>query len=115
MKRARKLLVPSILACTLLALGLAATASAEVRVGEATGPIDPAVKPEANVIAARAEYDSATGAMTLKVTTVAAPWPGTEAEPSELMMVAGLGSPLVCNASSLGTSAYPTFDVQYRY
>lgn len=115
MKRARRLLVPSILACALLALALAATASAEVRVGEASGPVDPAVKPEADVIGARAEYDSATGILTFKLTTVAAPWPGTEAEPSELMMVAGLGNPLVCNASALGTSAYPTFGVQYRY
>lgn len=116
MNRARKLLVPPILACAVLAaLAFAATAAAEIRVGEATGPVNPAVNPQANVTAAKAEYNSDTGALTFAVTTVAAPWPGTEAEPSELEMAAGLGKPSVCSYSGLGTAAFPVFGFQYHY
>lgn len=116
MKRARKLLIPSIVAGALLAaLALAATASAEILVGEATAPVNPAVKPEADITAAKVEYDSSTGSQTFAVTTLLPPSPGTVAEPNGMMMVAGLASPAVCNGAALGTSAYPSFNVQYSY
>lgn len=109
-------LVPSLLTCALLAaLVLAATASAEVRVGEATAPLNPSLKPEADVIGARAEYDSTTGTVTFKVTTAAAPSPGTEAEPSEFEMAAALASASFCGAAPLSGNAYPVFGFQVHY
>jgi hypothetical protein len=118
MNRARKLLVPSILACVLLAaLALAATASAEVLVGEATAPVNPAVEPEADVIGAKAEYDSDKGAVTFQVTTAALPSPGTEKEPNELEMAAALASPSNCSSAGFGGggSVYPAFIFDYQY
>jgi hypothetical protein len=116
MKRVRKLLVPSILTCALLAaLALAATASAEVRVGEATAPVNPRLNPEADVIAAKAEYDSTTGSQTFVVTTAAAPSPGTEAEPSELQMAAGLVTTNTCSLLAFNTPAFPMFAFEYQY
>ena len=115
MKRALKLLVPSILACALLALALAATASAEVRVGEATAPANPSINPQADVIAAKAEFDSSTGSQTFAVTTVAAPSPGTKAEPSELLMAAGLVTTNTCSRLAFNTAAFPMFAFEYRY
>jgi hypothetical protein len=116
MNPARRLLVPTTLICALLAaLALAATASAEVRVGEATAPLNPALEPEADIVGARAEYDSATGTVTFKVTTAGAPSPGTEAEPSELEMAAGLASPSVCDATAIGGASYPSISFQYHY
>jgi hypothetical protein len=115
--RARKLLVPAILACVLLAaLALTATASAEVRVGEATAPLNPSISPEADIVGAKAEYDSDTGTVTFKVTTAAVPSPGTEAEPSELQMAAGLASTNLCNSTLLGSgTGYPAFAFTYQY
>lgn len=116
MNRARKLLVPSIVACVLLAaLALAATASAEILVGEATAPVNPAVEPEADITAAKVEYNSSTGSQTFAVTTLAAPSPLSKGEPNGMMMVAGLANPPVCNASALGSPGYPTFSFQYSY
>ncbi|MBS1885842.1 MAG: hypothetical protein JSU06_01515 [Actinobacteria bacterium] len=118
MNRARRLLVPSILACALLAaLALAATASAEIRVGEATAPVNPALKAEADIIGAKAEYESNTGAVTFKVTTAALPSPGTEAEPNELEMAAALASTSNCSSAVIegGGSVYPAFIFDYQY
>ncbi len=115
MKRARRLLVPSILAVALLALALAASASAEVRVGEATAPANPSLNPQADVIAAKAEYNSATGSQTFTVTTVAAPSPGTEAEPSEMQMAAGLVTTNTCSLLAFNTPAFPMFAFEYQY
>jgi hypothetical protein len=117
MKRTRRLLVPSILACVLAAaLVLAATASAEIRVGEATAPVDPAIPAEADIIGARAEYDSDAGAVTFKVTTAALPSPGTEAEPNGMEMDVGLASTSVCAPSVIGGgNLYPTFAINYSY
>lgn len=115
MNRARKLLVPSILVCALLALALAATASAEVRVGEATAPANPSLNPQADVIAAKAEFDSSTGSLTFAVTTVAPPSPGTEAEPSELQMAAGLVTTNTCSLLTFNTPAFPMFAFEYQY
>jgi hypothetical protein len=115
MNRTRKLLVPSILVCALLALALAATASAEVRVGEATAPANPALNPQADVIAAKAEFDSSAGSLTFAVTTVAAPSPGTETEPSELQMAAGLVTTNTCSRLAFNTPAFPMFAFEYQY
>ena len=117
MNRARKFLVPSIIVGVLLAtLALAATASAEIRVGEATAPVNPLVNPEADVIGANAEYDSGTGTVTFKVTTAAVPSPGTEEDPSELEMAAGLGSTNSCNSALLRNgTGYPAFAFSYQY
>lgn len=116
MKRVCSLLVPSILACTVLAvLALVPTAAAEVRVGEATTQVNPSLNPEADVVAAKVEYDSATGSQTFAVTTVAAPSPGTEAKPSELQMAAGLVTTDTCSYLAFNTPAFPMFAFEYRY
>jgi hypothetical protein len=116
MNRARKLLLPSVLTCVVVGvLALAATASAELRVGEATAPVNPSLDPEADIIGAKAEYDSETGAVSFKVTTAALPSPGTVAEPNELEMAAALASPSVCSAAALGGAGYPVFAFQYQY
>jgi len=116
MKRARKLLIPSILTCALLAaLAVATTASAEIRVGEATRPADPALPQEGDIIGARAEYDSDTGAVTFKLTTVRAPSPGTVEDPNELGIAAGLVKPSICGLAAIGSAAFPNFSIQYQY
>jgi hypothetical protein len=116
MNPTRRFLALPILACALLAaLALAASASAEIRVGEAAAPLNPALEPEADIVGARAEYDSDTGTVTFKVTTAGAPSPGTIAEPSKLEMAAGLASPSTCNASVLGEAGYPSFSFTYQY
>jgi hypothetical protein len=113
MNPARRLLVPSVLVCALLAaLALAATASAEVRVGEASAPVNPLVAPDANVIAATAEYDSGTGRLTMTVTTAAAPKPPTGEE--QFTMYAGVATPRVC-AIAAEFPAFPTFNFVLPY
>jgi len=117
MNRARKLLLPSVLTCALLAaLAVAATASAELRVGEATAPVNPAIPAEADILAARAEYDSDTGRVIFKVTTAALPSPGTEAEPNGMEMDVGLASTSACALSVIGSgNVFPTFAITYFY
>jgi len=113
MNPARRLLVPSVLGWALLAaLALAATASAEVRLGEASAPVNPLVAPEANVIAATAEYDSGTGRLTMTVTTAAAPKPPTGEE--RFTMYAGVDTPHVCALAS-EFPAFPTFNFVLPY
>jgi hypothetical protein len=69
MKKLRRLLVPTVLACALLAaLALAATASAEVRAGETTSPENPAISGKGDILKATASYDT-TGAITFNITT----------------------------------------------
>lgn len=117
MNRARRFLFSSILGCVLLAaLVLATTAAAEVRVGEATRPVNPLIDPQADIIGAKAEYDSDTGTVTFNVTTAALPSPGTEEEPSELEMPVALGSVLACDSTAVGGgNAYPAFSFTYQY
>ncbi|MBS1877913.1 MAG: hypothetical protein JST31_00215 [Actinobacteria bacterium] len=117
MNRARKLLAPSILSCALLAaLVLAGTASAEIRVGEATAPVNPAIDPSASITAAKAEYNSDTGTVAFAVTTAAAPSPETKGKPSPLEMGAALANPSSCNNAAVGsTTSFPTFAFQYSY
>jgi hypothetical protein len=117
MSIARRLLAPTTLICALLAaLALAATASAEVRVGEKTWPADPAVAAEADIIAAHAEYDSATGSVVFQITTLAAPQPlNAKGEANESQMLAGLFNPRNCISTILGDTAYPVLALKSSY
>lgn len=117
MNRARKLLVPSILTGALLAaLVIAPTASAEIRVGEGTAAVNPSINPEADVIAAKAEYNSDTGFQTFAVTTAAAPrQEDANGEPSALTMLAGLATTGTCSRTAIYASTFPTFSFEYQY
>jgi hypothetical protein len=57
----------------LAALAFATTASAEVRVGEATAPVNGAIPAEADVVAAGASYDSTSGAIRFVLTAAGPP------------------------------------------
>jgi hypothetical protein len=117
MGRPRTYLLPAALACALLAaLVLAAAASAEIRVGEASQPATPGVVPEADVLAAHAEYDSATGSVVFEVTTAAAPQavtPGGEESSAE--MKTALLSPAACRLASIGRSGFPILYMNSEY
>ena len=117
MNPARRLLVPTTLICALLAaLALAATASAEIRVGEKTAAPDPSIAPEADVIAAHAEYDSVTGAVVFQITTAEAPRPlNAKGEANESQMLAGLFNPRNCIATVIGSAAYPLLALRTEY
>jgi hypothetical protein len=117
MNPARRLVAPTILICALLAaLALAATASAEIRVGEKTVAPDPSVAPEADIIGARAEYDSTTGSVVFQITTAAAPQPlNVEGEENESQMLGGLFSPRNCTPAIIGDSAYPLMALRTSY
>jgi hypothetical protein len=116
-RRPRTFPLPAALACALLvALALAATASAEVRVGEASQAATPGVEPEADVLAAHAEYDSATGSVVFKVTTAAVPQtvtPGGEESEAELKTV--LFSPRNCILTLIGRSGFPILYMNSQY
>ncbi|HEY2055954.1 MAG TPA: hypothetical protein VGH14_18625 [Solirubrobacterales bacterium] len=95
MDRLRRLLIPTFVSCALVtALAFAATASAEVRAGEATSPANDAIPGKGDILATTAKYDSSTGGVTVSLTTREAP-----GEKQELTMAAVLGRPTegVCN------------------
>jgi hypothetical protein len=99
MKRLPRLLAPSTLICALLAaLAFAATASAEVRAGEATSPANPAIPGKGDILSATANYDVAAGAMTFAINTREA-----AGEKDELTVGAILGQPKE-GACSLATA-----------
>jgi hypothetical protein len=106
MNRLRRLLAPSTLACVLLvALAFAASASAEVRTGEASSPVNLAVTGEEDLLHASAGYDSRTGSLVVEATTREAPGP----EP-KVGVITGLATVKgACDKSLFGTSepAYP--------
>jgi hypothetical protein len=116
-RRPRTSLLPAALVCALLAALVPATsASAEVRVGEATQPATPGAEPEADVLAAHAEYDSSTGFVVFKVTTAAAPQTVDPAgEESEAEMETALFSPAACNLRSIEHSDFPQFFLNSQY
>jgi hypothetical protein len=118
MKRTHRFLVPALLAAA-LSLALAASAAAEVRVGEAEGPADPTVPAEADIVHASAAYDSATGAMSFDLTTVAEPKAkNAKGEPSEAQMVVGLfTATAACSLEALLNKevAYPVVQILAPY
>jgi hypothetical protein len=110
MNRLRRLLVPTTLACALLAaLTLTSAASAEVRTGEASSPVNAAVPGEADLLHASATYDSRTGSVDFDVTTREAP--GSEPKFTTFAGLATVNGP--CDASLFGTQepSYPTLTV----
>jgi hypothetical protein len=105
------------IATAIALLAFAGTAAAEIKTGEGTAAVNPAIPAEADIVAATASYDSISGAVNFTITTVAEPRPGTEADPSELGVIADLlttSSP--CNASLLSTQAvYPLVGISAPY
>jgi hypothetical protein len=100
-----RLRVPSILLLALVAaLAFAATAAAETKVGEATSPVNPSIEPEADIVGAKALYDSNTGAVVFSATTAA---PVTS--PTELTLDAALfTSAKACSIEALqGEPSFP--------
>jgi hypothetical protein len=113
MKPFTRFLVPLTLICVLVgALASAATASAEIKLGEAVSIVDGAINPEGDVTRAYVEYDSSTGAVVVKATTAAAPTANTK-----LGLVGGVASPQTCNPLLLesNTEAFPSFEIVSPY
>jgi hypothetical protein len=105
MNRLLRLLLPSTLAVLLAALTLAATASAEVRTGEASSPTDPSLPGAADLLHANATYDSHTGSVVFEITAREAP-----VAKSKVVTLAGLATVNgPCDATVAKTPAYPTF------
>jgi hypothetical protein len=120
MKRTHRLLAPAVLiAAALVALTLAASAAAEVRVGEAGRAADPSVPAEADVVHASASYDSATGAMSFILTTLGEPQAeDAEGEPSEVQMLVGfVTATQACSEEVLlsGEYAFPAVQILAPY
>jgi len=117
MTDARRSLAPTVLICALLAaLALAATASAEVRVGEKTAAPDASIPAEADVIAAHAEYDSTTGSVVFQITTAAAPQTlNPKGEENQSQMVGALFSPRTCGLAFIGRSGFPLLSLKTSY
>jgi hypothetical protein len=67
----------------LAALAFATTASAEVRVGEATAPVNGAIPAEVDFVAAGASYDSTSGAIRFVLTAAGPPIKPTSQEEEE--------------------------------
>jgi hypothetical protein len=89
-------------------LAFAATASAEVRAGEATSPEDTAIPGKGDILAATARYDSSSGGVTFTVTTREAP-----VEKQELSMAGVLGRPTegTCNLLQLQVPSLPLMEI----
>lgn len=111
-QRRPRLLIPSaVLVAFVIALVLAAGASAETRVGETTSPPNAAIPPEGNLVAASATYESSTGAVSISVTTAAAP--GTNHE--YLLLAELITSPGLCTIAELGFSPFPAVVLKASY
>jgi hypothetical protein len=113
----RRLLPLTVLIAAVALLAFAGTAAAETKIGEGTAPVNPAIPAEADLVKATASYDSTGGAVNFTVTTVAEPHPGTEAEPSELGLIADLlTTSLPCTESLLSTEAvFPLLGISAPY
>jgi hypothetical protein len=112
MSRLSRLLVPSTCALVLLAsLAFAATASAEVRTGEGSSPVNPSLSGEEDLLHATVSYDAGIGNIVFAVTSREAPGP----QPNALTF-AGLATVKgPCDNSAIQQAAYPTFLVGSFY
>jgi hypothetical protein len=115
--RRRLLPLTVLIAAAVALLAFAGTAAAETKIGEGTAPVNPAIPAEADIVKATASYDSTGGAVNFTVTTVAEPNPGTEADPSELGLIADLlTTSLPCTESLLSTEAvFPLLGISAPY
>ncbi len=114
MNSLRRLLVPSALVCGLLAaLSLAPTAAAEVRTGEGSSPVNESLPGEADLLHARASYDSRTGTVVFDLTAREAPMP----EPKFLPRAVLFTVKDACDASVPGSSEplLPTLSIGRAY
>ena len=115
----RRLLPLSVfIAAAIALLALAGSASAETKVGEYSAAANPAILPEANVIAASVEYDSTTGSALLSVSTAAAPQVKIGGKPSQLLMIASLVTAPECSTAAIEGSpggGYPVFEIESPY
>jgi NPCBM-associated, NEW3 domain of alpha-galactosidase len=115
--RRRLLPLTVLIAAAVALLAFAGTAAAETKVGEGSAAVNPAIPAEADIVKATASYDSTGGAVNFTVTTVAEPHPGTEADPSELGLIADLlTTSLPCTESLLSTEAvFPLLGISAPY
>ncbi len=94
-------------------LAFAGSAAAEVRAEEGTSPADSTIAAEADILSAKAEYDSTAGSVSFAITTAAAPRRGTEADPAELQILAELASVPSCSIAAIESGGpevgFPTF------
>ena len=91
MRRLRHHLAPVLVAAALVAtLVFAATASAETKIGEGTSPEKPTLAGEADLLKGSIEYDSATGAATVAITTRQAQETTPLGERPEIQYIAAL-------------------------
>jgi hypothetical protein len=91
MRRLRRHLAPALLIAALAAtLVFAATAAAEVRIGEGTSPEQAALPGEADLLKGSLEYDSATGTATVAITTRQAQETTPEADRPEIQYLVAL-------------------------
>jgi hypothetical protein len=112
MTKPPRLLVPSILACALvLALAFAATATAEVRTGDGTSPINESIAPDLDLVHASAAYDSSTGSVTLTATTRSAPTGG----PGVLQAALFTATNGVCALPGPGSDPFPAMPFSAPY
>lgn len=114
MSRLSRLLVPSTLVVVLLtALAFSATASAEVRTGEGSSPVNLGVAGEADLLRASASYDSGTGTVVVNVTAREAPGTAPKVEPIAFLVT--VNGP--CDASLIGSKegGFPNFTIGAAY
>jgi hypothetical protein len=99
----RRLPLTLFIAAVAALLAFAGSAAAETKVGEATSPVNPSIEPEADIVAAKALYDSSSGAVVFSATTAA---PVTS---PELALEAGLFTSVKpCSVEALqGESGVP--------
>lgn len=114
MSKFSRLLVSSVFGLVLLgALALAATASAEVRTGEGSSPVNLGLAGEADLLHASASYDSSTGSAVVSLTTRQAPGPEPKVEPIAFLVT--VNGP--CDASLIGSKegGFPSFTIGAVY
>jgi hypothetical protein len=94
MRRLRRPLVPFTLIAALAALLVfAATAAAEIKIGEGTSPAEPKIAGEADLLKGTAEFDLATGRVNFDITTRLPQESTPEEERPQIQYTAALATP----------------------